>query len=139
MLETYLMRRSAARMTKEDYAELRGMCAKMTTTRSHDKWLALNTDFHDRLYSHASAPVASELSHQLSLRVQRYVSMVRSSELKRAGDPNQEHLAILDALERNDLATAQAQLADPYPAHRRSGQAHLRRVEERRRRGRGAR
>lgn len=110
LLEIYLMRRSAARMTKEDYAELRAMCAKMTTTRSHDKWLALNTEFHDRLYSHASAPVASELSHQLSLRVQRYVSMVRSSELRRAGDPNQEHLAILDALERNDIATAQAQL-----------------------------
>jgi hypothetical protein len=82
----------------------------MTKARSHDKWLALNTAFHDRLYSHAGAPVASELSHQLSLRVQRYVRMVRSSKLKRAGDPNQEHLAILDALERNDIATAQAQL-----------------------------
>lgn len=110
LLETYLMRRSAARMTKEDYAELRGLCAKMAKTRSHDKWLELNTAFHDGLYSHAGAPVASELSHQLSLRVQRYVRMVRSSNLKRAGDPNQEHLAILDAMERYDIATAQAQL-----------------------------
>jgi DNA-binding GntR family transcriptional regulator len=110
MLETYLMRRSAARMTKEDYAELRGMCAKMAKSRSHDKWLELNTAFHDGLYSHAGAPVASEISHQLSLRVQRYVRMVRSSNLKRDGDPNQEHLAILDAMERYDIATAQAQL-----------------------------
>ena len=110
LLETYLMSRSAARMTPDDYAELREMCAKMQRTRAHDAWLALNTAFHDRLYSHADAPVASELAHQLSLRVQRYVRMVRSSGGKRAGDPNKEHTAILDALERGDLPAARREL-----------------------------
>lgn len=110
LLETYLMTRSAARMTAADYTELRAMCAKMTKTRAHDDWLALNTAFHDRLYSHADAPVASELVHQLSLRVQRYVRMVRVNRRKRPSDPNKEHLAILDALERNDLESARTEL-----------------------------
>lgn len=110
LLETYLMTRSAARMTAADYADLRAMCAKMAKSRAHDDWLALNTAFHDRLYSRADAPVASELAHQLSLRVQRYVRMVRINRRKRAGDPNKEHLAILEALERNDLESARAEL-----------------------------
>jgi DNA-binding GntR family transcriptional regulator len=97
-------------MTEQDYAGLREMCAKMTRTRGHDEWLVLNTEFHDRLYSYADAPIASDLVHQLTLRVQRYVRMVRSSGRKRADDPNKEHAAILDALERNDLATARAEL-----------------------------
>ncbi len=110
LLETYLMTRSAARMTATDFAELRALCVKMKRTATHEDWLVLNTEFHDRLYAHADAPVASDLSHQLSLRVQRYVRMVRSGERKRAQDANKEHLAIIDALEGDDLPAARAEL-----------------------------
>lgn len=110
LLETFLLTRSAPRMVRADFVDLRAMCAKMKKTRSHDDWLALNTAFHDRLYAHAEAPIASDFARQLSLRVQRYVRMVRSVGGKRAGDPNAEHVAILDALERGDLPAARAEL-----------------------------
>jgi DNA-binding GntR family transcriptional regulator len=110
LMETYLLGRSAAQLTKADFEDLRAMCEKMARTRSHDDWLALNTAFHDRLYSHAEAPIAGDLAHQLAMRVQRYVRMVRSSKNKRSGDANAEHLAILDALERGDVPGAQREL-----------------------------
>ncbi len=110
MLETYLMTRSAARMTDADLADLRKLCVKMIRTRNHDDWLAMNAQFHDQLYSHADAPIASDLAHHLSLRVQRYVRMVRSSGRNRSGDANREHAAILDAIERNDIPAAHTEL-----------------------------
>ncbi|GAA5190462.1 GntR family transcriptional regulator [Rugosimonospora acidiphila] len=110
LLETYLLSRSATRMTKGDFAELRAMCDKMGRTRSHEDWLVLNTAFHDRLYDHADAPVARDLAHQLTMRVQRYTRMVRSGRNKRSGDPNAEHVAILDALERGDVSAARQEL-----------------------------
>lgn len=110
LLEGHLLARSAARMTPDDLAELRTMCTKMTRVRAHDDWLELNTQFHDRLYSHADAPVTSDVTHQLTLRVQRYVRMVRSNGRKRAAEANAEHAVILDAIERGDIAAARAEL-----------------------------
>jgi DNA-binding GntR family transcriptional regulator len=106
LLETYLLRRSAPHVTPADLEALRAMCETMAATDTHDEWLALNTAFHDRLYVHADAPVARDLGKQMALRVQRYVRMVRSSGLERRGDPNEEHLAIVDALERGDTGAA---------------------------------
>jgi DNA-binding GntR family transcriptional regulator len=110
MLETYLLGRSAARMSAENLEDLRQMSAKMVRSRTHDEWLALNTEFHDTLYAYADAPIAQDLAHQLTLRVQRYVRMVRSSRKLRSGDPNAEHDAILDAVERGDIAEARGHL-----------------------------
>lgn len=110
LLETYLLTRAAPRITPAELDELRAMCDKMAETHPHDEWLALNTAFHDRLYSWADAPIARDLANQMALRVQRYVRMVRSSGLKRLGDPNEEHLAIVDALERGDAAAASIEL-----------------------------
>jgi DNA-binding GntR family transcriptional regulator len=110
LMECYLLTRSATRMTAADIAELRAMCAKMSRARVHDDWLELNTQFHDRLYSHADAPVASDMVHQLTLRVQRYVRMVRSNGRKRTIDANAEHVAILDAIEKGDIETARSEL-----------------------------
>lgn len=110
LLETYLLNRAAPRLTPADLDELRELCERMTQTHPHDEWLALNTTFHDRLYSRADAPIARDLANQMALRVQRYVRMVRSSGLKRLGDPNEEHLAIVDALARGDFAAASIEL-----------------------------
>ncbi|MGX7677722.1 GntR family transcriptional regulator [Jatrophihabitans sp. DSM 45814] len=110
MLETYLLGRSASRMTPENLAALREMTVKMTRSRTHDEWLNLNTEFHDALYSYADAPIAQDLAHQLTLRVQRYVRMVRSSRRHRSGDPNAEHDEILDALDRGDVDEARSHL-----------------------------
>jgi DNA-binding GntR family transcriptional regulator len=106
LLESFLLKRSAALMTPADLDELRQMCAKMARTKQHDKWLELNTEFHDRLYSHANSPIAQDLVHQLTLRVQRYVRMVRSDGIARAGDPNEEHEAVLDAIAKGDVKQA---------------------------------
>lgn len=110
LLECYLLRRSASRITLADLAELRVMCDKMSRVRAHDDWLELNTAFHDRLYSRADAPVASDLAHQLSLRVQRYVRMVRTNSRKRDAEANKEHATILDAIERGDVSAACGEL-----------------------------
>lgn len=110
LLETYLLTRAASRITTADLGDLRELCQKMAQTHPHDEWLALNTAFHDRLYARADAPIARDLANQMALRVQRYVRMVRSSGLKRLGDPNEEHLAIVDALARGDAAAASIEL-----------------------------
>jgi DNA-binding GntR family transcriptional regulator len=110
LLETYLLNRAVPRITPADLDELRELCQKMTQTHPHDEWLALNTAFHDRLNSFADAPIARDLANQMAHRVQRYVRMVRSSGLKRLGDPNEEHLAIVEALARRDAAAAGIEL-----------------------------
>lgn len=110
MLETYLLTRAARRITPADLDELRTMCHQMVKAYTHDEWLALNTAFHDRLYLKADAPIARDLANQMALRIQRYVRMIRSSGLKRLGDPDDEHLAILDALERGDATAAGIEL-----------------------------
>ena len=64
------------------------------------------------MYSHASSPIAQDLVHQLTLRVQRYVRMVRSDGIGRAGDPNEEHDAILEAIDKGDIKVARRLLED---------------------------
>jgi DNA-binding GntR family transcriptional regulator len=112
LLEPFLLKRSAAQMTPADLDELREMCTKMRQTKPHDQWLELNTEFHDRMYSHANSPIAQDLVHQLTLRVQRYVRMVRSDGIGRAGDPNEEHDAVLDAIGNGDIKLARRLLED---------------------------
>jgi DNA-binding GntR family transcriptional regulator len=50
--------------------------------------------------------VASDLAHQLSLRVQRYVRMARADGRKRHVDAVEEHRAILEAVEKGDFRNA---------------------------------
>jgi DNA-binding GntR family transcriptional regulator len=128
LLETYLLRRAASRISKADLHALREMCHTMEGTELHDEWLGLNTAFHDRLSALADAPTARDLARQMALRVQRYVRMVRSSGLQRTGDPNEEHLAIIESLERGDTDAACIELQN----HLQHTAAQVRRIFEER-------
>lgn len=112
LVECYLLRRCGRRMTADDFAELWALCAEMRGTDQHDDWLVLNTRFHDRLYDFADAPVACELAHQLTIRVQRYVRMAQSGSAPRPGDPNREHEEILEALADGRSEAAERALAE---------------------------
>lgn len=111
LVECYLVGRCGERLTSEDLDELWSLCAQLRLTEEHDEWLVLNTGFHDRLYDVADAPVAQELAHQLTIRVQRYVRMARSGAPARPGDANREHEEILGALADGRLEAAQHALA----------------------------
>jgi DNA-binding GntR family transcriptional regulator len=98
------------RLTPDDLAHLRDICAAMDTTTDHQEWLRKNRDFHQSLYRPAHSSFTLALLEQLSGRVGRYLHRWSETGVERNKEANAEHWAIVDAIEAGDLPRARREL-----------------------------
>ena len=110
LVEAYLLGRAAEHVAAADLDELRELCDRMESVEEHEEWLQLNKTFHARLYAHAGADLAMDLSRQLSARVQRYIQLGQSDGVHRNAEANAEHRRIIDALAAGERDRACAEL-----------------------------
>ena len=91
--------------------ELRALNARLRGTRDPKRVISLDDQFHSDLLAACPNRVLLELIDQLVWRTRRYELVLMSNEraTRNAAD---EHDAILDALENQDLATACERLRD---------------------------
>lgn len=110
-LESFMLRRAAPHLTKDDLAALTDLCARMDEIASHDhpQWLELNRRFHHVLLAPSRSPVAMAIVERLVRQVERYLR--RSGGVQRASEAGKEHRQILRALSRGDIDRAEAVLS----------------------------
>jgi DNA-binding GntR family transcriptional regulator len=114
VLETFLARSAAERITSGDLAALEGTAQAMRERLKHGDAIGyseLNARFHQRIWETADHQVASKLLASLksqSIRFQ-YRTMLRPG---RAEASMQEHEAILGALSAHDANACDAAMAD---------------------------
>ncbi|MGY1812279.1 GntR family transcriptional regulator [Blastococcus sp. SYSU D00820] len=98
LMEQYLLRRAAGRLTPADLAALLDLCDEMEKAEDHEAWLALNSRFHGRLYAAARADLALDLAQKLTARIQRYLHAGRGEGVHRNFEANAEHRQIVEAV-----------------------------------------
>jgi len=113
-LESLATRRAATRLTGEDLAELRRLLDAMgrLDLDAADEYIALNAEFHGRIYAAAGRPRLTALIQDLRAATTAYLTIFATHQPS-AADTQQEHEAILAALEARDPDRA----ADAMAAH----------------------
>jgi len=106
LLETYLLRHAAARLTPERLERIGGeLGGAHATADSADSWGRRHSFYHS-LYESADRPRALEIADQLRLAVGRYLLQQRIDEY------NDAHLKLLDRLKADDVESAVAMLEE---------------------------
>ena len=109
LLEPRLLRRSAPRLTADDYAALDRIVAEYSaemSTMNPGRWGELNTTLHERLVSRAEQPRTLAIVAALLQNTDRYTRLqlsLTSSARKRAKD---EHAALVRLCRAGDVAAA---------------------------------
>jgi DNA-binding GntR family transcriptional regulator len=106
-LERLCVARCIANITAHEILGLRRLLQRMDRLRKRDAaWMALNASFHDGIHTASRWPRLIEHIRELRTNVERYVR-ARASDL---GIERQQvqHWALLDAIETNDTARAEA-------------------------------
>jgi DNA-binding GntR family transcriptional regulator len=104
LLETYVLERSAPNLREEDLRQLSQICDQMDAAGDHDRWLEGNRAFHRALLAPSGMKTALLLIERLSQQVERYLR--RSGGVHRREEVDREHRAIIQLLERRDVAKA---------------------------------
>lgn len=78
---------------------------QMDDTEDQERWLALNTSFHNLLYGGADRPLLLETIGVLRNKSDRFLRRFAAKRVRTA-HAQQEHWSILKALERGDVETA---------------------------------
>ncbi len=102
VIETFLIEKTVASITRNELQRLAGLCDEMDATADHRHWLELNQTFHNALYASANSTTATELLAQLSAQVERYVRS-NGEQIRREGEADAEHRAILAAVQQRDV------------------------------------
>lgn len=107
-LETYMLERALVVITDEHLARMEKLLELMQDPAGeHSLWLERNRDFHQVLYDASGAVYTSELAGQIARRTTRYLYLRSGGEgIHRAGEADEEHRAILDAVRGRDLHRA---------------------------------
>ncbi|HEY5350089.1 MAG TPA: GntR family transcriptional regulator [Candidatus Lustribacter sp.] len=127
LIETFLIEKTIVTITDAEVKRLTGLCDEMDATADHRHWLELNQTFHSALYASANSVTATKLLEQLSAQVERYVRS-HGEHIRREGEADAEHRAILAAVRRRDVAESQrlVQLHIGHTTQRfRESSAHL--------------
>ena len=127
LIETFLIEKTIVTITAAEVKRLTGLCDEMDATADHRHWLELNQTFHSALYASANSVTATKLLEQLSAQVERYVRS-HGEHIRREGEADAEHRAILAAVRRRDVAESQrlVQLHIGHTTQRfRESSAHL--------------
>ena len=107
VVEDLLLKKAAPKVDERRLAELLTLCDEMDETETRRKWLAKNREFHLKLYEPSGLKMSLELVEQLMLRVERYMQGVGYIDPVEAG---LDHRKILDAVRRNDVERARAEV-----------------------------
>lgn len=107
LLETYMLERALLATADDRIEELQSIVDEMDSAQDHHSWLELNRRFHDTLYEPSGATYTSELANQIARRTTRYLYVKSGGAgIKRVGEANDEHRAILEAVRRRDMHRA---------------------------------
>lgn len=85
--------------------QMEDVLEQMDEKLDSDTWLALNTAFHDLLYTGADRPLLLENVGMLRNKSDRFLRLF-ASQRDRTAHAQKEHWAILSALRRNDVDEA---------------------------------
>lgn len=108
-LETLLLKRAITRLTAADFAEIRMLVSQLDGAFSLEDQLALNLDFHKRLYQKADRPRTLAVLDKLRLALEPYLRLLWSkSSYKQHSQA--DHLALLALCEKQDTMAAIAVL-----------------------------
>jgi DNA-binding GntR family transcriptional regulator len=105
LLETYLLRHAAARLTPEELDKIGSEFGGGTEVTTADSWGRRHSFYHS-LYEFADRPRALEIADRLRLAVGRYLLQQRIDEYSDA------HLKLLDRLKAGDVEAAVAMLEE---------------------------
>ena len=109
-LETMLLARAIPRLVEEDFAATDRIVRKLDKTRTMDEQLALNLDFHARLYAKAGRPRTLALLDKLRLAFEPYLRLLWArSDYK--SHSQSDHRKILLRCRDRDVKGAQNILA----------------------------
>lgn len=108
-LETMLVARAIPRLDDEDFAVLEKIVRKLDKTRVMAEQLALNVDFHVRLYSKAERPRTLAALEKLRLAFEPYLRLLwtRSDYKTHSQD---DHRTLIALCAKRDVPGAQALL-----------------------------
>ena len=126
LLESQAARWSAERATLEDIQKLSDIvdsCRLYTERHDVEKLAALDTAFHDALYTACK----SRVLHQILSLLHVHIAQARKSSLEtphRAQETLKEHEAILEAVKNHD-GDAAARLADAHINKANQNRSHL--------------
>jgi DNA-binding GntR family transcriptional regulator len=109
VLESLAIRHALPKLTPEVTARLRELIKEMHETEDPRRWLALNDDFHLRLYECAGRPRLSALIENIRDASTPYIHMFVASR-PRSKRANHEHEAILDACVNEGEEAAERQI-----------------------------
>ncbi|NIE83376.1 MULTISPECIES: GntR family transcriptional regulator [unclassified Burkholderia] len=109
-LETLLVARAIPRLDDEDFSAVEKIVRKLDKTRTMDEQLALNVDFHARLYARAERPRTLATLEKLRLAFEPYLRLLwaRSDYKSHSQD---DHRKIVALCRDRDVAGAQQVLA----------------------------
>lgn len=96
--------------TAATLSESAGLCRAAEREADPSLYVARNVAFHTSLYAPAARPQLEEMIGALHRRGERYLRLKFGLPLHK-GESDKEHAAILDAVERQDIPTAQALVA----------------------------
>ncbi|WP_414451605.1 GntR family transcriptional regulator [Burkholderia sp. 22PA0099] len=95
-LETMLVARAIPRLEEEDLSAVEKIVRKLDKTRTMDEQLALNVDFHARLYAKAERPRTLAALEKLRLAFEPYLRLLwaRSDYKSHSQDDHREIVAL---------------------------------------------
>lgn len=108
LLECWLLRRAASRLTPADLEELRERRAELLATDDSAQWLERKHAFHHRLLAPADCAAAELVIEQLTIQVERFVR--RTVGFSRRAAVDRAYGRILDALVAGEVESACAEL-----------------------------
>ncbi|MBJ9698611.1 GntR family transcriptional regulator, partial [Burkholderia cenocepacia] len=110
-LETMLVARAIPRLDEEDFMAVEKIVRKLDKTRTMDEQLALNVDFHARLYAKAERPRTLATLEKLRLAFEPYLRLLwaRSDYKLHSQD---DHRKIVSLCRDRNVMGAQKVLAD---------------------------
>jgi DNA-binding GntR family transcriptional regulator len=104
-LETLLISRAIPRLTQEDYAAARAIVTQLDAALTLEDQLALNLNFHRRLYEKAERPRTLAVLDKLRLALEPYLRLLWSKSTYKANS-QADHLELLALCEKKNVNDA---------------------------------
>lgn len=102
LLEPVVMRKTVERITPAEIEKARELQQQMTTVDDVGTWAVLNRQFHGLLMDAARSPKLATIVGWLEDAATAQVALSIKADLSRMADGDDEHVQILDAVEKGD-------------------------------------
>lgn len=128
-LEGVAARHATEALTAGDLDALRKILAAMRNEDQVDRWVALNSEFHNTINQASARPRLLELIQRLREQSQPYIRLY-VERLHKSAQARKEHRAILDALAHRDPERAEAAAREHLMSTARAVAAYARAAEQ---------